>query len=129
MQRAGRKRKKRSSDARAIEQWRRVPSRAAYAPAPLPDRAFLACCRPRSRSPPPLPKASVARLVSPLLQNLEEPRGAHAAAHAHGDHHVLGATPLSLQQRVPHLPRARHAEGVADGDCAAVDVHLVVVDA
>ena len=36
------------------------------------------------------------------LENFEEPRGTHAAADAHGHHHVLGSTTTALDQRVSH---------------------------
>jgi hypothetical protein len=54
---------------------------------------------------------------------------AHAAADAHGDHHVLHAAAPTLDERMPDQARTRHAVGVAHGDGAAVDVEPVVGDA
>src|SRR5688572_20209161 len=62
-------------------------------------------------------------------ENFEQARAAHAAADAHGDDRVLGAAALAFLQDVAGEPRAGHAEGVADGDGAAVDVVLLRVDA
>src|SRR6185295_14444158 len=64
-----------------------------------------------------------------LSDDLEQPRGAHAAADAHGDHHVLRAAAPALDQRVAGEARARHAVGMAERDRAAVHVQLVVRDA
>src|SRR5690349_19316818 len=64
-----------------------------------------------------------------LLQNLEQTRRAHAAADAHGDHRVFGLAAAALDQSVTGEARAGHAVGMADRDCAAVDVDLVGVDA
>src|SRR5690606_25614306 len=54
---------------------------------------------------------------------------AHAAADAHGDHGALDAAALAFLEDVAGHARAAHAEGVADGDGAAVDVVLLRVDA
>src|SRR5690606_18582843 len=62
-------------------------------------------------------------------EDLEQSRGALAAADAHGHDHVLHATAPALDQRMPHQPRAADAVGVADRDRAAVDVEPVVRDA
>src|SRR4051794_31235672 len=64
-----------------------------------------------------------------LLQHLEQTRGAHAAADAHGHHRVFGLAAAALDQGVAGEPRARHAVGMADRDRAAVDVDLVRIDA
>ena len=54
---------------------------------------------------------------------------AHAAADAQGGQALLGVAALHLeQQRIEHA-RARGADGVADGDGAAVDIDLVGIPA
>ena len=77
------------------------------------------------------PEDEPGQWAAPLrrLEDLEQARAAHAAADAHGDHHVLGAAALAFLQDVAGQARAGHAEGVADGDGAAVDVVLLRVDA
>lgn len=52
----------------------------------------------------------------------------HALTDAHGHNDVLGPTPFPFQEDVSNLARAGHAEGMSDGDAAAVDIHLGVVD-
>ena len=42
------------------------------------------------------------------------PGGAHAAADAHGDHHVARAAALAFDEGVAGQAGAAHAEGVAD---------------
>src|SRR5579862_9552488 len=64
-----------------------------------------------------------------LLHDLEEARGAHAAADAHGHDDVLGLAPAALDEDMAGAARAGHAEGMADRDRAAVDVQLVVGNA
>src|SRR5690348_16738977 len=64
-----------------------------------------------------------------LLDDLEQPRGAHAAADTHGDDGEFRAAPLALDQRVTREPRAGHAVRVAQRDRAATDVQLVIRDA
>jgi hypothetical protein len=59
----------------------------------------------------------------------KQPGGTHAAAYTHGDNHVLHPAALTLDQGVADHARPAHAVGMADGDGAAVDVELVVVDA
>src|SRR5690606_37191210 len=68
-------------------------------------------------------------VMSLVLSDFEQSRGAHAATDTHGDHHVFHATALAFDQGVAHQTRTGHAVGVADGDAAAVDVVLVRVDA
>src|SRR5690606_5678228 len=62
-------------------------------------------------------------------ENLEQPRGAHAATDAHRHDDVLGAAPLAFHQHMPRQASTRHAEGMADRDRAAVDVVDVGIDA
>src|ERR1700733_3042615 len=66
-------------------------------------------------------------LVS-LLQNLEQPGGAHAAADAHGYDRKLGLAAPALDQGVTGETRAGHAIGMADRDRAAIDVDLFRID-
>src|SRR5205085_10388980 len=61
----------------------------------------------------------------PASMNLKQPRRAHAAADAHGDHGVLGTAPLALDQDVAAHARTAHAERMADRDRAAVHVELL----
>ena len=61
--------------------------------------------------------------------DFEQSRCAHAAADAHRDDDMTRATPLAFDQRVTGHARAAHAVGMADRDCTAVDVELVIVDA
>src|SRR5690606_9895197 len=58
----------------------------------------------------------------------EQPRRAHAATYAHGHHPVAQIAPLHLAHKVAWGARAGHAEGMAYGDGAAVDVELLIVD-
>src|SRR5271168_3835707 len=62
-------------------------------------------------------------------RDLEQSRGAHAAADAHRDDDVFHAAALPLYQGVADEPRAAHPVGMADRDRAAVDVELFIVDA
>src|SRR5215510_12561235 len=66
---------------------------------------------------------------TPSSDDLEQPRGAHAAADAHGNHGELRAAPLAFDQRVAGEPRARHAIRMAERDRATAHVELVVRDA
>ena len=67
--------------------------------------------------------------MSRCLEDLEEARRALAAADAHRHDAPLGLAALAFEQEVADAARARHAEGVADRDRAAVDVVLLGVDA
>src|SRR5579871_163799 len=69
---------------------------------------------------------TLARSVS---VDLEQSRAALAAADAHGDDAPLGLAAMTFLQDVAGEPRARHAEGMADRDRAAVDVVLGGIDA
>src|SRR5262245_13617308 len=71
---------------------------------------------------PPLPRKD-------LLHDLKQAGGAHAAADAHGDDHVLGLAAAAFDQDMPGAARAGHAEGMADRDRAAVDVELLLGNA
>ena len=61
--------------------------------------------------------------------HLEQTRRAHAAADAHRDDRLLGAAALAFHQHVAGETRAGHAEGMADGDGAAIDVVFLRIDA
>src|SRR3982074_2399283 len=61
--------------------------------------------------------------------DFEQARTALAAADTHGHDAPLRLAPASFLQDVAGQPRAGHAEGMTDGDRAAVDVVLVGVDA
>jgi hypothetical protein len=60
-------------------------------------------------------------------QALEDSGGAHAAADAHRHHPVASASTLKLAQDGGGELRAGAAQGVAQGDGAAVDVDAVGV--
>src|SRR5919107_1734672 len=64
-----------------------------------------------------------------ILQVLEDARGAHAAADAHGDEAVPGAAALHLVYQLHRELGAGGAHGVAERDGPAVDVGLVDVHA
>ena len=68
----------------------------------------------------------VTRVVASV--DLDETGGALASTDTHGDDAPLGAAALALLQDVAGAARAGHAEGVADGDRAAVDVVLLGID-
>src|SRR5712691_1859758 len=59
------------------------------------------------------------------LRHLEQARGAHAAADAHGADDELRAAALAFDERVADHPGAAHAIGMADRDRAAVDIEPV----
>src|SRR6185295_6688754 len=61
--------------------------------------------------------------------DLEQARAALAAADAHRDHAPLGLAPAAFLQDVAGEARARHAEGMADRNRAAIDVVLLGIDA
>src|SRR5438128_2070927 len=61
--------------------------------------------------------------------HLEQARGAHAAAHAHRHHDPAHTAPPAGDERMPGHARAAHAEGMADGDSAAIDVQPAGIDA
>src|SRR6476659_11094189 len=61
--------------------------------------------------------------------DLKQACAALAATDAHGDDAPLGLAPASFLQDVAGEPRAGHAEGMTDGDRAAVDVVLLGIDA
>src|SRR5205085_4927748 len=63
------------------------------------------------------------------LEYLEQPRGSHAAADAHRDDHVPGATALALDEGMAGHPGAGHAIRMADRDRAAIDVEQLVRNA
>src|SRR5215212_7155959 len=63
------------------------------------------------------------------LQSFKNSGGAHAAANAHRDHAVASAAAFELAQDGGGQLRARAAEGVAQGDGAAVDVDAFGVEA
>src|SRR6058998_3130618 len=58
------------------------------------------------------------------MDDLEQARGAHAAADAHGDDGVFGLAPAALDQGVAGQARPSHAIGVTDRDRAAIDVEF-----
>src|SRR6476646_1020208 len=61
--------------------------------------------------------------------DLKQACAALAASDAHGDDAPLGLAPTAFLQDVAGEPRAGHAEGMADGDRAAIDVVLLGIDA
>src|ERR1044071_2887950 len=69
-----------------------------------------------------------AKLSERVLDALEDDGDALAAADAGGGEAVAAAAALQLVQRRQDEARARSAERVAQGDCAAVDVRLRAVE-
>src|SRR6266540_4801856 len=63
-----------------------------------------------------------------LVVRLEEPGGALTAADAHGDHAVARLAAEHLVGEGADHARARHAEGMAYRDRAAIDVELLRID-
>src|SRR5229473_7101488 len=63
-----------------------------------------------------------------LAVRLEEPRGALAAADAHGHDAVARLAAEHLVGDGTDHARARHAEGMSDRDRTAVDVELLRID-
>ena len=59
------------------------------------------------------------------LQHLKHPSRTHTAADTHSHQDLLGTAAFAFQQCGAGQALAAHAEGVADGDGAAVDVELV----
>src|SRR5262249_33878907 len=55
---------------------------------------------------------------------LQTHRDAHAAADAEGGETLLGLAPAHLEQKRHEHAGARRANGMADRDGAAIDVHL-----
>ena len=45
-------------------------------------------------------------------EHFEEPRGPHAAAHAHGDNHITGIAPFAFNERMTYEPSTRHPIGM-----------------
>src|SRR6478735_2069749 len=90
-------------------------------------RARHECCWSSSsqRGPP----ASVMPRSLVLADALEDHRHALAAADAHGDEAGGLVVPVEAVEHRVLQSGAGHAEGVADGDGAAVDVEAVEVDA
>src|ERR1051325_1863002 len=126
----------------AVAAWKLVPiagsatlSTEPSMKARLEARMQVARTRRGCRALPPgaamqeAPSQGAGRARLTALQNLEQPRRAHAAADTHRHHHVAGAAALALDQGVAGHPRARHAVGMADRDRAAIDVHPVVGNA
>src|SRR5438045_3073099 len=60
------------------------------------------------------------------MDELEQPGRAHAAADAHGDDAELCLPPPPLQEKVAGHARSRHSVGMADRNCAAVNVQLLM---
>ena len=89
----------------------------------------VSCCTPR-RAARLGQRSALGREIAPRLSaHLEQPGGPHATADAHADDNVLYAPAPAFEQRMADQPCPGHAEGVADGDGAAVDVEPVVRDA
>src|SRR5947209_19140335 len=63
------------------------------------------------------------------LVNLEQPRGAHAAADAHRHDGMLCAAALALDQNMAGHARPAHAERMPNGDRAAVHVQVLLRNA
>jgi hypothetical protein len=67
-------------------------------------------------------------MMGASLQVLDDHGGRPSAAVADGSQAVLAAPVLEGGQQALHETGAAHADGVAHGDCAAVDVDLLVRD-
>src|SRR5687768_9607013 len=67
-------------------------------------------------------RALFAFVIFMSLHHFEQPRRPHAATHTHRHHHVTRAEPFAGQQRMTREPLPAHAERMADGDRAAVDI-------
>src|SRR3954449_6890402 len=65
---------------------------------------------------------------SPLV-DFEQAGGAHAAADAHRHDYAFRAAAFTFDESMPRHPRAAHSIGMADCDCAAVDIELFRIDA
>ncbi len=63
------------------------------------------------------------------VQISNNPAAPMRRADAHRDHAQLAAATAELVQQRGRQLRARAAERMAEGDCAAIDVQLVVCDA
>ena len=66
---------------------------------------------------------------SPVLDALDAHRDAHAAADAKRGEALLGVAALHFVEQGGQDARARGSDGVADGDGAAVHVHLLKIPA
>src|SRR5882762_3643164 len=69
------------------------------------------------------------RALLPALNHLEQARGTHPAADAHGHHDVLCAPAPAFYERVTREARAGSPVRMANRDGSAVDVQPVVGDA
>src|SRR4029450_4058206 len=67
--------------------------------------------------------------IADSSEDFEQAGRAHAARNAHRDHRILDAPAPGFEQHVPCQARTGHAEGMADGDRAAVDVEQLVRNA
>ena len=68
------------------------------------------------------------QILQVLTHRLKQPGRPHPATHAHGDDAVTQIASLQLTHEMPDLTRTGHAERMADGNRAAIDVVLVVID-
>src|SRR5437773_3659284 len=98
---------------------------------PNPERDSSLRCAPlrmtwRAAS---LKRANSPQSKSESLQVLKNPRRAHAAAHAHGDHAVAGPAPLHFPEQRGGQLGAGAAERMTEGNRAAVDVGLFLIEA
>src|SRR5947209_1147144 len=71
----------------------------------------------------------VVAISAPSVRALKQARRALSAAHAHGHHAIAGFAPLHLIGHGAHHARSGHAEGMSNGNGAAVDVELLRIDA
>jgi hypothetical protein len=62
------------------------------------------------------------------LAGLNQTGGTLASCNAHGHNTITTTGAFQLTQNATHHPRARHTEGVTDGDTAAIHVVLGIID-
>src|SRR3954453_18267207 len=89
----------------------------------------IAICSPHSGCGVWVPAFAGTTVTGRLLQHLQKPRRAHAAADAEWVARLLRFAATAFDQSVAGEARARHAVGMAHRDRAAVDIDLVGVDA
>ena len=67
-------------------------------------------------------------LSADALAGLDQPGGTLTSRNAHRHNTIATTRAFKLTQDTTHHPRARHTEGVTDGDTAAIHVVLGIVD-
>src|SRR6476620_1576906 len=83
----------------------------------------------RNLSSSSVKRRSMACTPEDRLVDFEQTSSPHAAADAHCHHDTLGAAPFAFDESVAGQPRAAHSIGRAHGDCAAIHIELLRIDA